>query len=246
MVFLLIVLILFAIASLIAVISLFNLQTLPPNDIFPPPASDIQCSPDQVLTAWIWNTPSNGICPDYTNQLVVSSGNLYERQFMIDPNTGCCWFSKDESQRLLVPNAYILTGSKTSKSYTDDQLNQKPYAVIGNTIVYVVPFCDNDDDCFEMLLVGMSGNIGAYKISKYYDVSDISDPATIDYIQNSVFYISNDGQTLLDIQYKGQSIYTGCSVPPGAPLVISYVVKLFCEGRMFPVAGLNNIGASSL
>jgi hypothetical protein len=236
----LIIFCIFILSLLLTVIAYNRYISVSSTTTYPTTTTSVQCDPSSLLFAWVQGISSSASCPSFVNQLVVDEAVLYERYFLVDPETQCCWFSTLDTQRTSISNPYILAASKTAKVYPDSTLNENPYLIIApNTVSTNVAFCNNDQDCILLALVGEENGVGVYKIVKYSDTSNVYDPNSLNFIQAALFYISNNGETLDQVLVNGQQSQISCPLPTSAPLAAQYIVNLFCEGgRMYPVAGI--------
>lgn len=229
-----IVLFIVAFFGLLSIFSYIQAQSYITTSTSTPDYPGNECSPDQVLYAWIWNLPPNGICPPYVNNLLVSNGILYQRAFISNNESGCCYFSQgDDALVSLVPLPSILIGMTQGKP-TDNDLNQKPYTTVGNSIKYIVPYCDTNGYCIEYGLVSVSGNKGTYKVVKF-GVPYIDDSQSYEDIQSAeIIVLSN-----LNGTFTLQGIYVGGNIVgsgSGSP-AIETIRQTFSNGLIFPIPG---------
>ena len=139
----------------------------------PDPAT-VVCSKGSILDAWIFSYGQRPACPAFTNNFVVAGAQrtLYEKDFITDTGTTCCYFSNDATERTEIDFPWIIIGNLANKTFTLGELNDKIYRTNGSTIYYSVPVCDNNSSCLGMVRVGLSemegfGLVGLYKIYKF-------------------------------------------------------------------------------
>lgn len=235
---------------------LYLLNQPPPNTNNP---NSVQCNPNDVLQAWIENTPNRPVCPSFTNNYVIAGDDIqmFEKAFIADPQTGCCYFSNNSSQATYFPNPWICIGTTTETVFTLNQLNEDPYGFNNNQVVFLIPPCEGiEDDCVGLIQYGTSGNNGLYKLFLFEGTPSNLPPVTpvppnqTNFSQASfqdfVFVVSPDCLSLIQISIGGtviaeqQNGLIQLIVSPSAvPSFIPDTIKIFQSGRFYPIAGAN-------
>ena len=148
-----------------------NVRQLSSN--VPDPAT-VVCSESSILDAWIFNYGQIPACPAFTNNFVVAGAQrtLYEKDFITDTGTTCCYYSNDVDKRTEVDFPWIIIGNLANRTFTLGELNDKIYKTVGQTVYYNVSVCDNNATCLGMVRVGLAdmeefGRVGLYKIYKF-------------------------------------------------------------------------------
>ena len=221
-----------------------------------PTPGPVQCDQEQILEAYIRNSPNNGICPNFTNDFIVQDGNLYQKDFVVGTTgnfPGCCYFSNQPDQRQIFPNPPICVGNLDNRSFTDQELNQKPYSYNNGRIIYLTPVCftqgpeqiNPDPNCVAMIQFATEpGNINLYKLY-IFDSSANTITNQVDFDQ-IVFAISGQCQTLTEIRIKQETVvlrendklvYKVDSKL--LPASVTKIVELFEKNRMYPIPGSN-------
>lgn len=232
-----IVLIAFAFFGFLAIFSFIQAQSYTKTTSSTPTYEGNQCSPDQALYAWIWSLPPTGVCPPYVNNLIVgSNGVLYQKSFVSDTDTGCCYFSDKNPVEVLLPG--ILIGMIDKSTPTINDLNEKPYSTVNNYIKYIVPVCDTNAYCVEYSLVSRAGSKGTYKVVKFQDPA-AADTQSINEVQSAELIVTNiSGKyTLQQVYVGGKLVYPSNSQNPQTTSQgIQDIISTF-PNAIFPIPG---------
>jgi hypothetical protein len=213
----------------------------------------VACTPEQIYDAWLRGLAPRERCQDFSNNLVVSNEvftgpQLYEKDFRVDPVSTCCWFSNRTSERTIVPQPWVCNGTRLGETFTLQQLNQKAYAMDGDTIKYLNPSCDTNDDCISLARKRTrdSADDSFYQIDQYKSEvvgADISSEIA----QNARFYFERGCANLVKIVLEVIIIVdidtTGTLVSHiegGTPDIIQVFLNVFNDNkRFYPVAIFN-------
>lgn len=269
---LILIFIMIIVLAILFTLSYFKLGALPPPSSLSPDPNTVYCSEDDVLQAWIMGYSNRESCPEFTNNFVVNNDyNLYEKYFLVDPTSQCCWYSNDADQRTLISEPWVCNGYMYKP--TPNELNLKPYWYNGQAILYINPTCDDDPDCISMVRAGVADGttatangitgspIGVYKLTKFHTESSetwygeaVPPPdSSADYAQRLNFYISDSCSTLLKITLDGDTVmelvigtdnqpeYVWYDNPALRPDIVTSVYEYFVRDRFYPIAGANPI-----
>lgn len=237
-------------------VSFFRLRSVPPSsETFPDP-NIVACSEDAILEAWIHNIPNKQSCPPFTNNYVIGEGyHMYEKDFLVDGESGCCWYSNDIEDRKLFPHPWICNGS--DRVFSLNELNTRPYFYDGITVLYPNPTCDTDPACISLIRVGSVEDAGIYKATKfrtestivYEEGEELPPPdSSADYARRLKFYISDSCRDLKRIIFDDQLVlertpggdYAWYDINPELrPDIAVVIVDIFRRDRFYPIAGAN-------
>ena len=247
---------LFLLLLLLLIAVVYYFTSTPPSPQPPP----VRCSRDQILEAYVRDDPVPPGCPDWRNNLVVSNGRLYEKDFVVvngtrvtpnGTNNQCCVYSNKETERIPLDNPYICLGIE-GKILTDQELNEKPYAFNNNRTIFLTPQCQTPggsftNNCIALIRFGIdkAGN-GLYKA--YIYAGSGSNNAIASDVNNIVFTIADQCSQLLridigDIQVVG--IVNGKPTflinSSTLPSLVVTVTKFFLTRGFQPIAAANPI-----
>lgn len=241
-----------------------NLPPIPKTSNGPDP-NTVECSPDDVLFAWIQGLSNREGCQSFTNNYVIANSvapfSMFEKNFIATrTSTGrqCCYFSNDPNQRSLYPVPWICIGNSIGSVYTLQELNDKPYVYNNGTITYVTPPCDDDDNCIGLIQYARDATspntIGLYKAYKYYDATitisvngqTVINPgisASLDeVIKDTTIALTEQCKSLEYISYQGNIVYKKDQQIPNPatlPQFINDLITVFVNGGFYPIAGAN-------
>ena len=209
----------------------------------------ITCNQDDVLNAWITGTPNKPNCPPFTNNWIVKDDYiLYQKQFTASKSAAgadCCYFS-DLQDTPIVPSICVgFVDQKTPPTVSD--LNIKPYsASIGGPVSYIVPVCDNNKSCIELIQIGQTGGVGIYKVAAY-NLIQVNPSSPSPELNKLYIYLSGSCRTLDHIVYDGQLVDK--TSPSQYPQIVNDILSIFTTGAslgFFPIPGINPPLASFL
>lgn len=242
-----------------------NIKLLPEASVDP---AIVVCSKSSVLEAWQFGYGQKPLCPAFTNNFVVAGQQrtLYEKTFITDTGTTCCYFSNDRTERTEVDFPWIIIGNVTrSSSYTLSELNDKIYRIGPDSqIIYYVPVCDGTPSCLGMVRVGLSEldgeTVGLYKIYRFRgerfiefvgtDPVDIPDDISTQIAINATIVIAAGGKTILKVvddeseycnQRKGELVCYLSQQP-----ILEQLTTLSNDNGLAPIAGFNPVLSGGL
>lgn len=235
--------ILIIVVFLLLILSYLKFRSYPPQNL-PPDPNLVYCSPTDLLEAYIQNYPPRESCPEFTNDLVVGDDlKLYEKEFKV--GDGCCWFSNEITQRTLISNPWICDGS--SRAFTLNELNTKPYFYDGIQTIFINPPCDNDPNCISFILAANSSIGPVYKLTKfniesteqYYDPYNPPPPldSSADYAQRLDFIFGESCSGPTQIYLDGKLLCQGNECNGPVPDIVEQVLIK----KYYPIAGANPI-----
>lgn len=252
-------LLLFFLLILLLAVILYRSTVTPPSPQPPP----VRCSPDQILEAYARDDPVPSGCPAWRNNLIVSNGRLYEKDFVVvdgtrvtanGTNGQCCVYSNKETERTPLDNPYICLGIE-GKILSDQELNEKPYAYNNNRVIFLTPQCQTaagafTNNCIALIRFGIdkSGN-GLYKA--YIYAGSGSNNAIASDVNNIVFTIADQCSQLLRIDISGIQVVGIVNGRPNflinsstLPSLVVTVTKFFLTRGFQPIAAANPILAN--
>lgn len=267
--FLIVTFIILAIGIGLLIFYIFTFLSFPDTPPPQPNPDTVECDPTEVLQAWIENTPNRAACPAFTNNYVIATDDIrmFEKNFQVDPETDCCWFSDSLQKRAYFPLPWICISRTDGRSFSLTELNEKPYAFDNDITTYLVPPCEeNLEECFGLIRFDTDGSDGLYKLFLIGGKKDeLSSPGSgpdlfsgnCSNLKNAsfedvVFKIGPDCGTLIDVSISGKIVVRRSRVdnrivyefdcePSDIPDYIPEIVNLFSSRseRFFPIAGEN-------
>lgn len=256
--FLILTFIVLVVFLILFILSYLKLRILPNPDTLPPDPNLVACSEDDILEAWIRGYPNRETCPPFTNNYVIGNDfNMYEKFFMVDVQTQCCWYSNETAQREIFANPWICNGY-TSTVPTPNELNLRPYYYDGRQTLYINPSCDDDPNCIALIRAGLDNQgSGVYKVSKfrtestdtYPPGSEIPPPdSSADIARDLNLYVSPSCLILNRMTYKGETVvertaqgYVWYDDSSTRPDIVQTIFDIFQQDRFYPIAGANVI-----
>ena len=217
----------------------------------PPP---VRCSPDQVLEAYVRDEPRPAGCPEWRNNLIVTNGRLFEKDFVVEDR--CCVYSNKESERKPINNPYICVGLE-GKILTDEELNEKPYAFNNNRTIYLTPQCQTSGgtflkNCIALIQFGVDKDGNALYKAYIYAGSGSNTSIPSD-LSRTVFTIANQCSSLLRVDLAGVQVVGIVDGEPAflinsstLPDLVVEVTKFFLTRGFQPIAAANPILAEAV
>lgn len=211
----------FVILIVILIINLFQLNIVKNST----PRTAV-CNPESLLSAWIRGQNNTIGCPKFSNNLVVSDTEqgfqLFKKNLRADER--CCWFSENIEQRDLIETPDVCN-AVVSGRLTLNELNEKPYRLINNSLQIINPSCDTNPFC--MSVRRRRDNV--YNITKSISGEPI---APIDIQLNEGCMLLKDIQlgnrSILETTIDGRYV-----VPEDAPASAKTIVDIYNTGDRF-------------
>lgn len=214
----------FVVLIIILIINLIQLNIVKDNT----PRTAV-CNPESLLSAWIRGENNTIGCPQFSNNLVVSNTEdgfqLFRKDLRADER--CCWFSENTEQRNLIDTPDICN-AVISGNLTLNQLNQKPYRFINNSIQIINPSCDTNPVCMSV----RRRRDDTYNITKSISgIPGVPIDIQLDEGCSLLRDIKLNNESILQTTIDGRYV-----VPDDAPENAKIIVNLYNTGdRFLPV-----------